>query len=142
MVVFILANNLIANASDIESKVLFLTMSGESNRHIAEIEDENKMETIELARVSYANAFDIARTALSGLNLIRLELALSYSMFYHDIMNDIDRAIEIASSELYCAIAEELDGTEYVTNDAFFQLMRVLKDKIDLWTEENDVDSR
>ncbi|XP_060554927.1 14-3-3 protein beta/alpha-1-like [Ruditapes philippinarum] len=116
-------------------------MTGESYRYIAEIEDENKTETIELATVSYADAFDIARNDLNGLNLIRLELALSYSMFYHDIMNDIDRAIAIASSEFYCAIAE-LDGTEYDTNDAIFQLMRVLKDKIDLWTEENNADSR
>jgi hypothetical protein len=140
-VLFILANNLIPNASDIESKVLFLTMTGESYRYIAEIKDENKTETIELATVSYADAIDIARTALTGMNLIRLELALSYSMFYHDIMNDIDRAIEIASSEFHCAIVE-LDGTEHDTIDAIFQLIRVLRDKIDLWSEENDVDSR
>ncbi|XP_060554925.1 14-3-3-like protein 1 [Ruditapes philippinarum] len=113
----------------------------ESYRYIAEIKDKNKTETIELAIVSYADAIDIARTALTGMNLIRLELALSYSMFYHDIMNDIDRAIEIASSEFHCAIVE-LDGTEHDTIDAIFQLIRVLKDKIDLWTEENNADSR
>ena len=89
---------LLKKAEDDESKVFYIKMKGDYNRYIAEYaEGDLKKQVSDDALKAYDEATEIAKT-LPVLNPISLGLALNFSVFYYEVINDHKKAIEIAKA--------------------------------------------
>ena len=79
-------------------------------------------------------------TSLSCINPIKIDLALSYSVFLYDVVKNPDEAINIANEALQDAlnILTEIDESEMKEATASLQM---LKDNIDNWTKEQNKES-
>ncbi|KAG5034458.1 hypothetical protein JHK87_009368 [Glycine soja] len=93
----LLDSNLVPSASASESKVFYLKMKGDYHRYLAEFKvgDERKTAT-EDTMLSYKAAQDIASADLPPTHPIRLGLALNFSVFYYEILNQSDKACAMA----------------------------------------------
>jgi len=124
-----------------QAKVFWNKMKGDYYRYIAEFEREDKKQQAQ------AKAFDSYQIALNdGKDLpptdpILLGLALNFSVFYYEIMNDKDKACEMAKKYFDAAIPliDKLEGDDYKDTTLILQLLR---DNLSLWTasESDDVD--
>merc|ERR1712146_585082 len=66
---------------------------------------------------------------------IRLGLALNFSVFYYEILNQPDRACQLAKSAFDEAIAELDTLSEDSYKDATL-IMQLLRDNLTLWTSD------
>ncbi|XP_054798241.1 14-3-3-like protein B [Prosopis cineraria] len=132
----LLDSNLIPSASASESKVFYLKMKGDYHRYLAEfkIGDERKA-AAEDTMMSYKAAQDIAFADLPPTHPIRLGLALNFSVFYYEILNQSDKACGMAKQAFEEAIAE-LDtlGEESYKDSTL--IMQLLRDNLTLWTSD------
>jgi len=125
-----------------QAKVFWNKMKGDYHRYIAEFEREEKRQQAQ------SKAFDSYQLALNdGKDLpptdpILLGLALNFSVFYYEIMNDKDKACEMAKKYFDAAIPliDKLEGDDYKDTTLILQLLR---DNLSLWTasETDDDDS-
>merc|ERR1712032_552827 len=84
---------LIAKSSQHESKVFYLKMKGDYYRYLAEVAvGEDRAEIMKNSQESYKQAFEIAGQEMPPTHPIRLGLALNYSVFYYEILNDPEQA--------------------------------------------------
>ncbi|KAK4745667.1 hypothetical protein SAY87_011979 [Trapa incisa] len=132
----LLDSNLIPSATASESKVFYLKMKGDYYRYLAEfkIGDERKS-SAEDTMLSYKAAQDIAAADLAPTHPIRLGLALNFSVFYYEILNQSDKACSMAKQAFEEAIAE-LDtlGEESYKDSTL--IMQLLRDNLTLWTSD------
>merc|ERR1712057_46498 len=131
-------------AVNTEVLVFFHKMEGDYNRYGAEITDgEEKKEFAGKAEAAYAKATKLGMDPEDGgLNLpptnpIRLGLALNYSVFMYEILEEKNKAMEVAKSAFDDAIAkiDELDEEQYRDSTLIMQL---LKDNLSLWGEASE----
>ena len=66
---------------------------------------------------------------------IRLGMALSYSVFYYEILNEKDRAVKLAKSAFDAAISE-LDSLSEESYKDSTLIMQLLRDNLTLWTSD------
>ena len=96
----------------------------------------------ESALESYECAQRIAQQSLSPTDPIRLGLALNFSIFYYEIMNQPDWACKLATQAFDDAIVE-LDT--HTLPDSSYQestlTMQLLRDNVTLWTSEQEQDT-
>ena len=135
----VIDDELLKKAEDDEAKVFYIKMKGDYNRYIAEYaENELKKEVTEDALKSYNEATTIAKN-LKVLNSIALGLALNFSVFYYEVMNDHDKAIQIASEALDNANKElpniDEDAEEYRDT---VSIVNLLKENLDMWKSEEE----
>ncbi|KAJ6337613.1 hypothetical protein OIU76_007318 [Salix suchowensis] len=85
--------------------------------------------------LSYKAAQDIASADLAPTHPIRLGLALNFSVFYYEILNQSDKACSMAKQAFEEAIAE-LDtlGEESYKDSTL--IMQLLRDNLTLWTSD------
>jgi 14-3-3 protein epsilon len=90
--------NLAANS---ESKAFFLKMAGDYYRYVAESATGDKLTEVKNGALEYYNkASEIANKDLGACNPIRLGLALNFSVFYYEVMNDHKKACELGETAL------------------------------------------
>merc|ERR1712190_139576 len=83
----LLDGNLINKASNGESKVFYQKMKADYYRYIAEFtEGDAKSKASESARSAYAEAQTVAEKDLAVTHPIRLGLALNYSVFQYEVL--------------------------------------------------------
>jgi 14-3-3 protein epsilon len=135
----VLDKNLIASSSTAESKVFYYKMKGDYHRYMAEsTSDAPRKEASEKALAAYKSASDIAQELLPT-NPIRLGLALNFSVFYYEIMNSPDNAIQLAKQ----AFDNAIEQLESLTDDTYKDstlIMQLLRDNITLWTSNTEDD--
>jgi len=135
-VVDILEKHLIPNASLAEAKVFFYKMKGDYHRYFAEfLLLEERKGASENSLTAYKEASTIAATELTPTHPIRLGLALNYSVFYYEIMNNPDRACQLAKQAFDDAIAE-LDSLPEDSYKDSTLIMQLLRDNLTLWTSD------
>jgi len=137
----VLDRNLITNSSTAESKVFYYKMKGDYHRYLAEsTTGEPRQEAAENALQAYKQASEVAQ-GLMPTNPIRLGLALNFSVFYYEIMNSPDNAIQLAKLAFDDAIEklEQLQDESYKDSTLIMQLLR---DNITLWTSNADEDDQ
>jgi len=125
-----------------ESEVFYDKMSGDYYRYIAEVKtgDEEK-DAAASAADKYAAATKTAKARLDATHPIRLGLALNYSVFYYEILQEHTQACEIAKQAFDSAIAELDKLPEDSYKDATL-IMQLLRDNLTLWTtDQEDVDN-
>ena len=136
----VISENLMPNASSTESKVFFKKMEGDYYRYYAEFtEGEKRKEVADKSLAAYQEATDIASAELQPTHPIRLGLALNFSVFYYEIMNDADKACQLAKQAFDDAIAKLDEVPESSYKDSTL-IMQLLRDNLTLWTSDVDDD--
>merc|ERR1712216_551188 len=99
--------NLVPTSSSGECKVFYLKMKGDYYRYIAEFTDgEGKTKAANNAHDAYKEASGVAATDLVVTHPIRLGLALNFSVFHYEVLNNPEEACKMARQAFEDAIAE------------------------------------
>lgn len=140
-IITILTSSLLKQASTSESKVFYHKMTGDYQRYLSEFTaPEERKESAAEALQAYKNASEIANTDLAPTHPIRLGLALNFSVFYYEIMNQPDQACELAKNAFDDAIAE-LDTLNEESYKDSTLIMQLLRDNLTLWTTDQGDDA-
>ena len=122
-------------ASEEESKAFFYKMIGDYYRYVAESAHESKLEEVKNGALEgYKKANEHSKD-LNACNPIRLGLALNYSVFYYEVMNDHKRACELGEVALTDAL-EKIDDVDEETFRDAKSIIELLKENLSLWKEE------
>jgi len=135
-VLSLLEKKLIPAVKSADSKVFFLKMKGDYHRYMAEFATgDAHSKASEGALSSYKAASEAANVELKTTHPIRLGLALNFSVFYYEVINDPQKACVLAKQAFDDAIAdiETLAEDEYKDSTTIMQLIR---DNLTLWTSE------
>jgi len=133
--------NLIAKSSTGESKVFYQKMKADYWRYIAEFtEGDSKTKAAENARVAYEEAAQVAAKDLVVTHPIRLGLALNYSVFQYEVLQNPDEACKMARAAFEDAIAELDNVAEDSYKDSTL-IMQLLRDNLTLWTSDQEADN-
>merc|ERR1712113_22707 len=134
----LLDNNLISKASSGESKVFYQKMKADYYRYIAEFSDgDAKSKAAENARAAYEEAQKVAEKDLAVTHPIRLGLALNFSVFQYEVLNNPDEACKMARTAFEDAIAE-LDNVDESSYKDSTLIMQLLRDNLTLWTSDQE----
>ncbi|CAF4263462.1 unnamed protein product, partial [Adineta steineri] len=107
---------LIPKATTAESKIVCLKMKGDYYRYLTEVTAGSEPQKFaEESERAYKNVFDMTKYQMSVAHLIRLGLALNFSAFYYEILNDADTACRIANQ----AFGNALTGLDSIDNDSY-----------------------
>ena len=122
-------------ASEDESKAFFYKMIGDYYRYVAESAHESKLEEVKNGALEgYQKANEHSKD-LNACNPIRLGLALNFSVFYYEVMNDHKKACELGESALTDAL-EKIDDVDEETFRDAKSIIELLKENLSLWKEE------
>ena len=134
-IIGLLDEYLIPGAADSETKVFYYKMKADYYRYISEYATGDLRKRVaDGASQSYSEASKIAEE-LPTTNPIRLGLALNYSVFYYEVLNEPQKACSLAKQAFDDAIAdiEQLSEDQYKDSTTIMQLIR---DNLTLWTSE------
>merc|ERR1712050_690195 len=99
-----------------------------------------KSKAAESARVAYEEAAKVAEKDLAVTHPIRLGLALNYSVFQYEVLNNPDEACKMARGAFEDAIAELDNVAEDSYKDSTL-IMQLLRDNLTLWTSDGEEQS-
>merc|ERR1711982_39005 len=106
--------------------------------YIAEFsEDQKKKDASENARCAYAEAAGVAEKDLAVTHPIRLGLALNFSVFQYEVLQNPDEACKMARTAFEDAIAELDNVAEDSYKDSTL-IMQLLRDNLTLWTSDQE----
>ena len=126
----------LTKASDDEPRAFFLKMIGDYCRYIAESAKDARLEKTKTeALKAYEEACGIAEQSLNACNSIRLGLALNFSVFHYEVMQDVKKACELGDKALQDALDKLDDCDEETFRDAQ-SIIELLRENLGLWKEE------
>jgi 14-3-3 protein epsilon len=132
----LLTSHLIPQTTDSEAKVFYFKMQGDYYRYISEFaKGPEKNEAGNQARQSYEQAHQIAEKDLDATHPIRLGLALNYSVFYYEILQEREKACDMAKN----AFDDAISGLDNVSDEYYKDstlIMQLLRDNLTLWTSD------
>jgi len=131
----LLEDYLLPKDNTTEGQVFYWKMAGDYYRYLAEFASgEDRKEKSTKAAEKYEEATKSGQS-LPATNPIRLGLALNYSVFYYEILNQPQEACTLAKSAFDDAISEldRLPEEEY--KDATL-IMQLIRDNLTLWTSD------
>lgn len=132
-------SELLKKASTDEAKVFYIKMKGDYNRYMAEyLEGDEKTKIADEAKKAYTEATECA-ASLDKLNPIALGLALNYSVFYYEVLNNHAEAIKIASDALKEAEPnmKNIDEEDEENKDTV-SIVNLLKENLEMWKSEDE----
>jgi len=124
-----------SNTSD-EARVFYYKMTGDYHRYMAEFKNKEGTAS-EAARAAYEEAMKIANGGLVVTHPIRLGLALNFSVFYYEVLNNPEEACKMARQAFEEAIAELDNVSEESYKDSTL-IMQLLRDNLTLWTSDQE----
>jgi len=136
----LLESFLIPNSTNNESKVFYLKMKGDYYRYLAEVttgEERNKV--VQESKKAYENATEIAKETMLPTHPINLGLALNFSVFHYEILNNPEDACALAKEAFDKAI-QELDTLNEESYKDSTLIMQLLRDNLTLWTSDNNAE--
>ncbi|OMJ93527.1 hypothetical protein SteCoe_3505 [Stentor coeruleus] len=133
----IIDNDLLTKTTSDEGKVFFIKMKGDYYRYICEFaQGQYKDESSKNAQESYQQALNVAEGSLDSTHPSRIGLALNYSVFNYEILNQHAEAIKIAQK----AFDEGIQNLENLTDEQAYKestmILQLIRDNISLWTSE------
>ena len=100
-IINLIKDQVLSKAADDEPRAFFLKMTGDYCRYIAESAKDQRLEKTKTdALQAYAEASTIAEKSLNACNSIRLGLALNFSVFHYEVMQDVKKACELGDKAL------------------------------------------
>merc|ERR1712113_940837 len=134
----LLDGNFMSKSSSGESKVFYQKMKADYYRYIAEFTDgDKKSKAAESARQAYQEAQNVAEKDLAVTHPIRLGLALNFSVFQYEVLQNPDEACKMARTAFEDAIAE-LDNVQEDSYKDSTLIMQLLRDNLTLWTSDQE----
>jgi len=128
-------NDGMKSLKDAEGKAFFLKMIGDYYRYKAEsASGDNLAQARSGALESYKQAEETSKE-LQACNPIKLGLALNFSVFYYEVMQDNKQACVLAESALQDAMSKIDEVDEETFRDAK-SIIELLKENLTLWKEE------
>ncbi|KAG0222090.1 hypothetical protein BGW42_006902 [Actinomortierella wolfii] len=128
----------IKNGEDVEGNVFYSKMKADYHRYVAEFATgEKRAQASESAKLAYESATETS-VKLNPTHPIRLGLALNYSVFHYEIMEQPKLACEIAQKAYDAASNHNpsaIDSDSYQDTSLIAQLLR---DNLMLWTQHNE----
>ena len=142
-IVNIVKNKCFSLASDDESKAFFYKMVGDYYRYVAESARDGTLEQVKNGALEGYNNAEKFSKSLNACNPIRLGLALNYSVFHYEVMNNHKKACVLGEAALTEAL-EKIDDVDEETFRDAKSIIELLKENLSLWKEEegdqNDVE--
>merc|ERR1711869_149594 len=106
-------------------------------RYIAEFTDgDKKSKAANSAKGAYDDAMGAA-AELAVTHPIRLGLALNFSVFHYEVLNNPEEACKMARQAFEDAIAE-LDSVSEDSYKDSTLIMQLLRDNLTLWTSDGE----
>ena len=134
-IVKIVKDQCLALASQEESKAFFYKMMGDYYRYVAESAHESILQEVKNGAIEGYEQADKYCKGLSACNPIRLGLALNFSVFHYEVLNDHKKACELGENALQVALDQIDDVDEETFRDAK-SIIELLKENLSLWKEE------
>ena len=135
MIVKVVKERCLQVATEEESKAFFYKMIGDYYRYVAESAHDNVLEEVKNGALEgYKDAQKLS-TNLNACNPIRLGLALNFSVFYYEVMNNHKMACELGETALSDAL-EKIDDVDEETFRDAKSIIELLKENLSLWKEE------
>ncbi len=122
-------------SDDIEGKAFFLKMVGDYFRYMAESAQNEVLEKARQGALSSYKEAEVAGRELPACNPIKLGLALNFSVFYYEVMQDSKQACQLAENALQEAMNKIDEVDEETFRDAK-SIIELLKENLTLWKEE------
>ena len=136
----ILDKYLIPNAQNTETKVLYMKIKADYYRYHCEFAENDAFdEAKDKAEKIYKEAYDLALKEISIYNSVRLGLALNYSVFEYEIMDNKNEAYDIAQ-KAYDEAMKVVDDVEKDRTSDNLLLIQLLKENLNLWNNEMEGD--
>merc|ERR1711971_499858 len=98
---------------------------------------DKKSKAAESARAAYQDAQNVAEKDLAVTHPIRLGLALNFSVFQYEVLQNPDEACKMARTAFEDAIAELDNVAEDSYKDSTL-IMQLLRDNLTLWTSDQE----
>jgi 14-3-3 protein epsilon len=134
-------HHLLVKAEDTEAKVFYYKMKGDYNRYIAEYaQGDLKQRVGDSAKQAYEEATKLVKE-LSSIHPIALGLALNYSVFYYEVLNDHETACKIAKDTLDSADKELNVNDEQDEKEDSISIINLLRENLEMWKIEAEDDS-
>ena len=133
MIIELININILAKSPSDDIKAFFIKMIADYQRYVAEMATGDRLEEAkDQARKNYedANAID-----LPACNPIKLGLALNLSVFYYEILQEYQKACQLADK----ALQEALERIDDLEEDEFREakaIIELLKENLGIWKEE------
>ena len=93
-------NDAMKTQNEAEGKAFFLKMVGDYYRYMAESATGDKLALARDGALEYYKLAEVANKDLPACNPIKLGLALNYSVFYYEVMQDSKQACVLAETAL------------------------------------------
>jgi len=124
-------------ASTDESKAFFQKMMGDYYRYVAENATGDQLEQVKSGALENYEAAQSTCQSLNACNPIRLGLALNFSVFHYEVMNNHKKACELGEQALTEAL-EKIDDVDEETFRDAKSIIELLKENLSLWKEEEE----
>ena len=135
LIVEIVKDKCLVLAQDDESSAFFQKMIGDYYRYVAESAKGDKLDQVKNGALEGYEAARTLSEKLNACNPIRLGLALNFSVFYYEVMNNHKKACELGEDALSKAL-EKIDDVDEETFRDAKSIIELLKENLSLWKEE------
>ena len=122
-------------SGDHEGKAFFLKMIGDYYRYMAESAQGDVLDKARNGALQHYKEAETAGKDLQACNSIKLGLALNFSVFYYEVMQDSKQACTLAETALQEAMNKIDEVDEETFRDAK-SIIELLKENLTLWKEE------
>ncbi len=134
-IINMIKNDAMKALADPEGKAFFLKMVGDYYRYMAESAQADLLTQAREGALEHYKQADAAGKDLPACNPIKLGLALNFSVFYYEVMQDNKQACQLAETALQDAMNKIDDVDEETFRDAK-SIIELLKENLTLWKEE------
>ena len=112
-------------------------MVGDYYRYVAECADEANIQNVKDGALKNYQLAQSTSESLNACNPIRLGLALNFSVFHYEVMNNHKQACELGEQALSDAL-EKIDDVDEETFRDAKSIIELLKENLSLWKEEEE----
>ena len=120
-----------------ETQAFFYKMIGDYYRYVAECAHADKIETVKNGALENYQLAQSKCQSLNACNPIRLGLALNFSVFHYEVMNNHKQACNLGEQALSDAL-EKIDDVDEETFRDAKSIIELLKENLSLWKEEEE----
>ena len=129
----------------VEERAFFYKMVGDYNRYASESASSQASKTRlpgfkQGALDAYSKSLELCSRPESGIkpyNSVKLGLALNFSVFHYEVMNNHKQACELGEQALSDAL-EKIDDVDEETFRDAKSIIELLKENLSLWKEEEE----
>ncbi|KAL8426072.1 hypothetical protein Efla_007345 [Eimeria flavescens] len=143
-VIQLVEHDILPNVKGAESEAFFVKMKADYYRYLAEFAQENSFDSVvQKALEAYEQASKIADEGLPEGHPVRLGIALNFSVFYFEALNDQTKACELAKAAIGTPESALSALPEDQARDSE-SMLKLLQENLTLWTggagEEEEAD--